>query len=209
MTLDDALAALPFIAILRGLEPSEALNVAAVLRDAGFRILEVPLNSPSPVDSIGKIAARFGNDMLVGAGTVLDRKSVDTVASAGGRLIVSPNFNAEVVGATKRRGLLSIPGVATPSEAFAALDAGADAIKLFPAEMIAPTVVRSMRAVLPREAKLVPVGGIAPDNISAYRQAGATAFGIGSALFKPGKSAAEVAQAAETFARVVKGAQTR
>ena len=209
MTLDDALAALPFIAILRGLEPSEALDVATVLRDAGFRILEVPLNSPSPVDSIGKIAARFGNDMLVGAGTVLDRKSVDTVASAGGRLIVSPNFNAEVVGATKRRGLLSIPGVATPSEAFAALDAGADAIKLFPAEMIAPTVVRSMRAMLPREAKLVPVGGIAPDNISAYRQAGATAFGIGSALFKPGKSAAEVAQAAETFARVVKGAQTR
>ena len=209
MTLDDALAALPFIAILRGLEPSEALDVATVLRDAGFRILEVPLNSPSPVDSIGKIAARFGNDMLVGAGTVLDRKSVDTVASAGGRLIVSPNFNAEVVGATKRRGLLSIPGVATPSEAFAALDAGADAIKLFPAEMIAPTVVRSMRAVLPREAKLVPVGGIAPDNIAAYRRAGATAFGIGSALFKPGKSAAEVAQAAETFARVVKGAQTR
>jgi 2-dehydro-3-deoxyphosphogalactonate aldolase len=204
MTLDEALAALPLIAILRGLEPSEALNVAAVLRDAGFRILEVPLNSPSPLDSIGKIATRFGDDMLVGAGTVLDRNLVDAVASAGGRLIVSPNFNADVVAATKQRDLISIPGVATPSEAFAALDAGADAIKLFPAEMIAPAVVRSMRAVLPREAKLIPVGGIAPDNIAAYRQAGATAFGIGSALFKPGMSAADVARAAEAFAKLVR-----
>jgi 2-dehydro-3-deoxyphosphogalactonate aldolase len=206
VTLDEALAALPLIAILRGLRPQEALDVASVLRDAGFRILEVPLNSPSPLASIETIVRRFGDEMLVGAGTVLDRDAVAAVASAGGQLIVSPNFEAAVVEATKQRGLVSIPGVATPSEAFAALAAGADAIKLFPAEMIAPAVLRSMRAVLPQDAKLIPVGGITPDNIPAYRQAGATGFGIGSALFKPGMSVADVAHAAARFAGVVKGA---
>ncbi|SDR17412.1 2-dehydro-3-deoxyphosphogalactonate aldolase [Rhizobiales bacterium GAS113] len=206
MTLDEALAALPLIAILRGLRPQEALDVASVLRDAGFRILEVPLNSPSPLASIETIVRRFGDEMLVGAGTVLDRDAVAAVASTGGQLIVSPNFEAAVVEATKQRGLVSIPGVATPSEAFAALAAGADAIKLFPAEMIAPAVLRSMRAVLPQDAKLIPVGGITPDNIPAYRQAGATGFGIGSALFKPGMSVADVAHASARFAGVVKGA---
>jgi 2-dehydro-3-deoxyphosphogalactonate aldolase len=206
VTLDEALAALPLIAILRGLRPQEALDVASVLRDAGFRILEVPLNSPSPLASIETIVRRFGDEMLVGAGTVLDRDAVAAVASAGGQLIVSPNFEAAVVEATKQRGLVSIPGVATPSEAFAALAAGADAIKLFPAEMIAPAVLRSMRAVLPQDAKLIPVGGITPDNIPAYRQAGATGFGIGSALFKPGMSVADVAHASARFAGVVKGA---
>jgi 2-dehydro-3-deoxyphosphogalactonate aldolase len=202
MTLDEALAALPLIAILRGLRREEALDIAAALRDAGFRILEVPLNSPSPLASIEAIAARFGDEMLVGAGTVLDRDAVAAVASAGGRLIVSPNFDPKVVEAAREHGLISIPGIATPSEAFAALAAGADAVKLFPAEMIAPAVVRSMRAVLPPEAKLIPVGGITPDNIPAYRQAGATGFGIGSALFKPGMTAVDVAAAAARFAAV-------
>jgi len=204
MQLDDALAALPLIAILRGLVPGEAVDVASALFDAGFRIVEVPLNSPQPLASIERIARRFDDRLLVGAGTVLDLRAVVAVAEAGAGLVVSPNFDAAVVHATKEQRLVSVPGVATPSEAFAALAAGADAIKLFPAEMIAPAVVRSLRAVLPKEARLIPVGGIAPDNLAAYRQAGADAFGIGSALFKPGMSAAEVSRAAATFAELAR-----
>src|SRR5260370_1719246 len=196
MQLDEALAALPLIAILRGLRPQEAVDVASALHDAGFRIVEVPLNSPSPLASIERIVARFGERLLIGAGTVLEVDAVSAVAAAGAHLIVSPNLDAAVVRAAKERGLTSIPGVATPSEAFAALAAGADAIKLFPAEMIGPAVLRSMRAVLPKAARLIPVGGITPANIPAYREAGADAFGIGSALFKPGMSVAEVADGA-------------
>ena len=199
MGFDEAFARLPLIAILRGLRPDEAVDIATVLFDAGFRILEVPLNSPSPLASIERIAARFGERMLIGAGTVLDTQAVAQIAEAGARLVVSPNFEAEVVRAAKARDLVSIPGVATPSEAFAALAAGADALKLFPAEMIAPKVVRSMRAVLPKETRLIPVGGIGPENIPAYREAGADGFGIGSALFKPGMSVGEVAAAAGKF----------
>lgn len=202
MQLDEALSGLPLIAILRGLEPREAADVTAALLDAGFRIVEVPLNSPSPLVSIERIVARFDARMLIGAGTVLDAGAVADVAAAGARLVVSPNFDPEVVRATKQRRLVSIPGVVTPSEAFAALAAGADAIKLFPAEMIAPAVVRSMRAVLPKAAKLIPVGGIGPDNIAAYRRAGADGFGVGSALFKPGMSVPDVARAAAAFAEV-------
>jgi 2-dehydro-3-deoxyphosphogalactonate aldolase len=202
MGLDEALAALPLIAILRGLRPGEAIAVATALFDAGFRILEVPLNSPDPLVSIERIAARFGGRMLVGAGTVLDKDAVTRLERVGATLIVSPNFDPRVVRATKEKGLVSIPGVATPSEAFAALAAGADAIKLFPAEMIAPSVVRSMRAVLPRDAKLIPVGGIALANILAYRDAGADAFGIGSALYKPGLPVKKIAVIAKEFARL-------
>jgi 2-dehydro-3-deoxyphosphogalactonate aldolase len=207
MRLDEALYALPLIAILRGLEPEEALDVATVLFDAGFRVVEVPLNSPSPLLSIERIVARFGERALIGAGTVVGADAVGDVAAAGAHLVVSPNFDAAVVRAAKQRGLFSIPGVATPSEAFAALAAGADALKLFPAEMIAPAVVRSMRAVLPKATKLIPVGGIAPDNIPVYQQAGADAFGIGSALFKPGISIAEIARAAKQFAKVAREAR--
>ena len=199
MDLDEALAALPLIAILRGLQPEEAVDVATAIHDAGFRIVEVPLNSPSPLSSIERIVARFERRMLIGAGTVLDIGALADVAAAGGRLIVSPNFEGEVVRAAKRRGLISVPGVATPSEAFTALAAGADAIKLFPAEMITPAVLRSLRAVLPKEAKLIPVGGITPANIAAYLEAGADGFGIGSALFRPGKSIADIARAASAF----------
>ncbi len=205
MQLDEALAALPLIAILRGLRPQEAVDVASALHDAGFRIVEVPLNSPSPLASIERIVARFGERLLIGAGTVLEVDAVSAVAAAGAHLIVSPNLDAAVVRAAKERGLTSIPGVATPSEAFAALAAGADAIKLFPAEMIGPAVLRSMRAVLPKEARLIPVGGITPANIPAYREAGADAFGIGSALFKPGMSVAEVADGAVAFAAAMRG----
>ncbi|MBV9566558.1 MAG: 2-dehydro-3-deoxy-6-phosphogalactonate aldolase [Hyphomicrobiales bacterium] len=205
MRFDEALTDLPLIAILRGLRPDEAIDIAKALLDAGFRMLEVPLNSPSPLASIERIASRFHGRMLIGAGTVLDAKAVAEVANAGARLVVSPNFNAEVVYATKERGLVSIPGVATPSEAFAALAAGADALKLFPAEMISPKVVRSIRAVLPQETRLIPVGGIGPENMPAYREAGADGFGVGSALFKPGMSVDEVAQAAVRFVEVMRG----
>jgi 2-dehydro-3-deoxyphosphogalactonate aldolase len=204
MQFDEAFATLPLIAILRGLVPEEAVEIATVLFDAGFRVVEVPLNSPSPLVSIERVVARFAERMLIGAGTVLDTSAVVDVAAAGAHLIVSPNFEAAVVRATKERGLVSIPGVATPSEAFAALAAGADALKLFPAEMITPAVLRSMRAVLPKSARLIPVGGITLDNISAYRQAGADAFGIGSALFKPGMSVAQVARAATKFAKAAR-----
>ncbi|MFI4994783.1 MAG: 2-dehydro-3-deoxy-6-phosphogalactonate aldolase [Hyphomicrobiales bacterium] len=204
MDLDEALAALPLIAILRGLQPQEAVDVTTALHDAGFRIVEVPLNSPSPLSSIERIVRRFEGRMLIGAGTVLEIGALADVAAAGGRLIVSPNFEEEVVRSAKRKGLISVPGVATPSEAFAALAAGADAIKLFPAEMITPAVLRSLRAVLPKEAKLIPVGGITPANIAAYLEAGADGFGIGSALFRSGKSIADIARAASAFVEAVR-----
>ncbi len=203
MGFDEAFAKLPLVAILRGLRPDEAVDIATVLFDAGFRILEVPLNSPSPLVSIERIAARFAERLLIGAGTVLDTQAVAQIAEAGARLVVSPNLEVEVVRAAKKLDLISIPGVATPSEAFAALAAGADALKLFPAEMIAPKVVRSIRAVLPKETRLIPVGGVAPENIPAYREAGADGFGIGSALFKPGMSVEEVAAAARKFVEVM------
>jgi 2-dehydro-3-deoxyphosphogalactonate aldolase len=202
MGLDEAITTLPLVAILRGLRSDEAIAVATALFDAGFRMVEVPLNSPDPLVSIRRIAAHFGERMLVGAGTVLEREAVSEIAEAGGTLIVSPNFDVRVVGATKEKGLVSIPGVATPSEAFAALAAGADAIKLFPAEMITPSVVRSMRAVLPTQAKLIAVGGIALANMLAYRHAGADGFGIGSSLYKPGMSVAKIAEAAREFVNV-------
>ena len=201
MTLDEALAELPLIAILRGVVPEEACDVAEALYRAGFRAVEVPLNSPRPHASIGRLAARFGDRMLVGAGTVIGQDAVAKAAEAGARLVVAPNFDPWVVGAARERGLAAVPGVATPSEAFAALAAGADVLKLFPAEMIGPAVVRALRAVLPKAAKLVPVGGIDTANMGAYRTAGADAFGIGSALFKPGLSVEEVARRAALFVR--------
>jgi 2-dehydro-3-deoxyphosphogalactonate aldolase len=176
----------PLIAILRGVTPQEAPEVGRVLWDAGFRILEVPLNSPEPFVSIAALREALP-DALVGAGTVLSPDQVLAVRAGGGQLVISPNFNPEVVKAAKSAGMLAIPGVATPSEAFAALACGADAIKLFPAEMISPAAVKAMRAVLPRDALLLPVGGIGAANMQAYFQAGANGFGIGSSLYSPGK----------------------
>ncbi len=181
------LTACPLIAILRGITPPEAAAVGRVLWDAGFRILEVPLNSPQPFESIAALR-RDLPDALIGAGTMLQATQVREVQAAGGQLIISPNFNAAVMLAALAEGMLSIPGVATPTEAFAALAAGADAIKLFPAEMISPAAVKAMRAVLPREALLLPVGGIGAANMVAYWQAGANGFGIGSSLYSPGKA---------------------
>jgi 2-dehydro-3-deoxyphosphogalactonate aldolase len=198
-TLQEILAPLPLVAILRGVTPDEALAIGEALVGAGFRAIEVPLNSPEPLASIRALADAFGERALIGAGTVRDPADVARIAAAGGRLVVMPHGDAAVIGAAKGRGLLCVPGVATPTEAFAALDAGADALKLFPAEALPPAVVKAWRAVLPEDVWLLPVGGIRPDSMAPYLAAGANGFGLGSALYKPGMTSAEVAANARTF----------
>lgn len=207
--LDTYLKDLPLIAILRGVTPNEIVAVGRALYDAGFRVIEIPLNSPQPYESIRRLTAELGESCLIGAGTVLTEAQVAEVDAAGGRLIVSPNANLAVIRASKAAGLVSAPGVATPSEGFAALDAGADSLKLFPAEQLGPAVVKAWRAVFPKELALLPVGGITPDNMGPYVAAGANGFGLGSALYKPGLSAAQVSANAQAFAagwRAVKNA---
>lgn len=198
--LDTYLKDLPLIAILRGVTPDEIVAVGRALYDAGFRVIEIPLNSPQPFESIRRLTAELGEECLIGAGTVLTEAQVAEVEAAGGRLIVSPNANLAVIRASKAAGLVSAPGVATPSEGFAALDAGADSLKLFPAEQLGPAVVKAWRAVFPKELALLPVGGITPDNMGPYVAAGANGFGLGSALYKPGLSAAQVSANAQAFA---------
>ncbi|AXA94809.1 2-dehydro-3-deoxy-6-phosphogalactonate aldolase [Massilia sp. YMA4] len=195
-----AFASLPLVAILRGLRPDEALGVGTALYDAGFRLIEVPMNSPEPLASIALLARSLPRDCLVGAGTVLSTDVVAQVQGAGGQLIVMPHADVEVIRAAKAAGMICVPGVATPTEAFAAARAGADALKLFPAELITPTIVRAMRAVLPPTLPLLPVGGITPENMDEYRAAGVAGFGLGSALFRPGMDAATVAANARRFA---------
>ena len=166
--------------------------------DSGFALIEVPLNSPQPLQSIAALTELFPQT-LIGAGTVLNTQQVKDVHAAGGRLVVSPNFNPAVVAQALALGMVVLPGVATPTEAFAALDAGAHGLKLFPAEMISVATVKALRAVLPKDAALMPVGGITPDNMAAYRAAGATGFGLGSALYAPGCNAQEVRNKAQLF----------
>lgn len=196
--LQSALQGVPLVAILRGIAPNEAIGVGQALVDAGWHMIEVPLNSPRPLSSIAALTAAFPH-LLIGAGTVLDPEQVHEVHKAGGKLVVAPNFNADVVRAAVDLGMVCLPGVFTPTEAFAALDAGATGLKLFPAEMIPPAAVKAMRAVLPASTLLFPVGGITTANMGAYVAAGANGFGIGSALYKPGRSAADVKQAALDF----------
>jgi 2-dehydro-3-deoxyphosphogalactonate aldolase len=198
--LDTYLKDLPLIAILRGVTPDEIVPVGRALYDAGFRVIEIPLNSPQPFESIRRLTAELGESCLIGAGTVLTEAQVAEVDAAGGRLIVSPNANLAVIRASKAAGLVSAPGVATPSEGFAALDAGADSLKLFPAEQLGPAVVKAWRAVFPKELALLPVGGITADNMGPYVAAGANGFGLGSALYKPGLTAAQVSANAQAFA---------
>jgi 2-dehydro-3-deoxyphosphogalactonate aldolase len=193
-----AMTALPLVAILRGLRPDEALPVGQALLGTGWRLIEVPLNSPQPLQSIEALAAALPA-ALVGAGTVLSAAQVREVHAAGGQLVVSPNFEAEVVREALRLGLVCLPGVMTATEALAALRAGATGLKLFPAEMITPAVLKALRAVLPGPTLLLPVGGITPGNMAAYRAAGASGFGIGSALYAPGMTAAKVAENAMAF----------
>jgi 2-dehydro-3-deoxyphosphogalactonate aldolase len=189
----------PLVAIIRGVTPAEVEGVGEALIGAGIRIVEVPLNSPDPLASIERLARRFGDEALIGAGTVLQPAQVREVADAGGRIVVSPSTRIEVIEATVAAGLVSSPGYFTPSEAFAALDAGAHVLKLFPAEAAPPAVVKAQRAVLPKHVPLVVVGGVTPDRMAAYRAAGADGFGLGSALYRPGASAAEVAENARAF----------
>ena len=193
-----ALQTVPLVAILRGIKPAEALPVGQVLLSTGWTLIEVPLNSPQPLDSLAALVSAFPQ-ALIGAGTVLSVDDVRDVHAAGGQLIVSPNFNPAVVREAVRLGLVCLPGVMTASEAFAALESGATGLKIFPAEMITPAVVKALRAVLPPGTVVMPVGGITPSNMRAYLAAGVDGFGIGSALYKPGMPAAEVAEHAMTF----------
>jgi 2-dehydro-3-deoxyphosphogalactonate aldolase len=189
----------PLIAILRGVTPQEVLPIVDILVEEGIRIVEVPLNSPAPLESIALIAQQFGDVVVTGAGTVLDASSVDAVASAGGEIIVAPNCDAEVIARARILGLEPFPGVATPTEAFAAIRASAQCLKLFPAEGLGPGILKAWRSVLPPEVMLIPVGGVTPANLAAFRSAGATAFGVGSSLYKAGASIDDVRKAARQF----------
>jgi 2-dehydro-3-deoxyphosphogalactonate aldolase len=199
-TLDEC----PLIAIVRGVTPDEAEAIGDAIYDGGIRIIEVPLNSPQPLDSIERLARRLGDRMLVGGGTVLSAEDVGRVREAGGRIIVSPNSNAAVISATAAAGLISCPGYFTPSEGFAALQAGATALKLFPAEAATPQVLKAQLAVIPKDVPVLVVGGISPDNMGPWRAAGAAGFGLGSGLYKPGQSPAQTVERARAY---VAGAQ--
>lgn len=192
-------AACPLVAIIRGVTPGEAEDIGEALVSAGIRIIEVPLNSPDPFNSIARLARALGDRALVGAGTVLDVENVARVADAGGRIVVSPNTNTEVIRATVARGLVASPGYFTPSEAFAALGAGAHALKLFPAEAASPAVVKAQRAVLPKDVPLLVVGGVTPQTMADYIAAGADGFGLGGGLYRPGDSADETHRRARSY----------
>jgi len=199
-TLARYLEPLPLIAVLRGITPEEIPAVGEALVARGFRILEVPLNSPRPFASIRALADRFGEQCLVGAGTVLSVDEVTQVNAAGGRLVVMPHGETALIREAKRQGLVCVPGVATPTEAFAALAAGADGLKMFPAEQMPPSALKAWRAVLPRDALVFPVGGIRPDSMAPYWAAGADGFGTGSNLYAPGAPVAEVDKSAAAYA---------
>lgn len=201
-TFERAFAGLPLVAILRGLTPADAVPVGRALVDAGFRVLEVPLNSPDPFASVEALARAFAAadpDVVVGAGTVLDPADVDRLADAGGRLVVMPHGDPAVIAAAKAAGLACLPGVATPTEGFAALRAGADALKLFPAETLGPATLQAWRAVFPKATRFLPVGGVVPDTMRPWLDAGAAGFGLGSALYKPGMTVVEVGRRAAAF----------
>lgn len=195
----DRLDALPLVAILRGLTPEEAIDVGEALLGAGFTCLEVPLNSPRPLDSIRRLRDALGDRAVVGAGTVLTPQAVRDVVDAGGQIIISPNADPEVIRETVAVGALSMPGVFTATEAFAALKAGAQVLKLFPSEIAGPVGLKALRAVLPADQRLYAVGGVTPDNLAGWAAAGASGYGIGGALFKPGMTAAEVGERARAF----------
>lgn len=205
----DYLSPLPLVAVLRGITPAETPSIAQALVDEGFRILEVPLNSPQPFESIGMLAKRHGDRCLVGAGTVVDAQDVARVRAAGGRLIVMPHADVAVVHEAKRQAMMCVPGVATPTEAFAALAAGADALKLFPAEAMVPAVLRAWRAVLPASALVLPVGGIRADSMAPWWAEGAAGFGTGSNLYKPGADVVHVQATAKAYAAAFRALPAR
>ena len=196
---DAAFRRCPLVAILRGVAPDEVVAIGEALVAAGFGLIEVPLNSPQPLDSIARLAGALAGRAIIGAGTVLRTAEVAAVQAAGGVMIVSPNTNVSVIAAAARASLISLPGVLTPSEAFDALDAGASALKLFPAEGASPALLKAMRAVLPGDVRVLPVGGITPDVLAPWLKAGAAGFGLGSALYAPGLTPEAVAARARNF----------
>ena len=199
MDWDDCFGSLPLIAILRGVASTEVGTIGGALSDAGFRIIEVPLNSPDPFDSISLLTDALKPTVLVGGGTVLTADDVERVHDAGGKLVVAPNLNPSVADAARRLGMIYCPGVQTATEAFKALDLGAAALKLFPAEMIPPAAVKALGAVLPKGTATIPVGGITPDTMEPYLTAGASGFGLGSALYKAGATSDAVKRNADAF----------
>ncbi len=203
-TMKDWLARSPLIAILRGIRPDEAEAVCAALEENGVLIAEIPLNSPDPLDSIARLARRFGDRMLIGAGTVMTPAQVREIADCGGRIIVTPHAATDVVRAAKSAGILAAPGFVTPTEAFGLLAAGADAIKLFPAEQAGPGYLQALRAVLPKEVMVLPVGGVDATNIQVWQRAGAAGYGIGSSIYKPGDTAADVARKASALTKALR-----
>ncbi|HVJ40035.1 MAG TPA: 2-dehydro-3-deoxy-6-phosphogalactonate aldolase [Dongiaceae bacterium] len=194
-----ALQQMPIVAILRGIKPEEVGWAFDVLSAAGIRLIEVPLNSPAPYDSIRRLQQLAGNDLLVGAGTVLSVAQVEDLHAIGAKLVVAPNCDTAVIRAAKAYGMAVLPGAFTPSEAFAALHAGADGLKMFPGELLPPAAVKAWRTVMPPETLLLPVGGVTADNMAAYIAASADGFGIGSSLYKPGVDAAELKRRVDTF----------
>lgn len=198
------LAQCPLVAIIRGVTPDEAVAIGGAVQEAGIRIIEVPLNSPEPLKSIGNLAKQLGDEMLVGAGTVLDPADVQRVRDAGGRIVVSPDTNPDVISAAVKAGLVSSPGYFTPSEAFTAIVAGAHALKLFPAEAASPAVLKAQLAVLPKDVPVLVVGGVRPDSMQPWLEAGAAGFGLGGGLYKPGQSAAETLEKARSYVAEVR-----
>jgi 2-dehydro-3-deoxyphosphogalactonate aldolase len=203
MGLRDWLARCPLVAILRGVRPEEVEAIGDALLGEGIAVIEVPLNSPEPIESIRRLAARCGGRALVGAGTVLDPADCARIAAAGGQLVVTPHADPEVVRAAKAAGMLAVPGFMTPAEAFALLKAGADGLKLFPAEAASPAVVKALLAVLPKGTAILPVGGMEPATLAPWRAAGAAGFGIGSAIYKPGDDAAAVGAKARALVQAL------
>ena len=191
--------ACPLVAIIRGVKPDEAAGIGAAILEAGIRIIEVPLNSPDPLESIRRLASSLGERALIGAGTVLAPEQIAEVKTAGGRLIVSPNTNVEVIEEAVAAGMVSSPGFFTPSDAFDALEAGAHALKLFPAEAASPAVLKSLKAVLPPHVPVIVVGGVSPASMEPWLHAGADGFGLGGGLYKAGQSPAETAEKARAY----------
>jgi len=202
---ENVLSVRPLVAILRGLRPEEAADIGQALVAAGILCAEVPLNSPNAPDSIAILKRAHGHKLMVGAGTVLSVQEVAMVAACGAELVVSPNINPAVIAATKAARLLSIPGFATPSEAFAGLEAGADALKAFPTDVVSPGALRALREVLPAHMPLIPVGGVTIEKMREYKKAGAAGFGIGSAIYRPGSDAATVLKKAKDFVEAFDG----
>ena len=207
MKLEDALEACGIVAILRGVTPDEVIAVSQTLYDAGIRVVEVPLNSPEPFVSIEKLSKTFADKMVVGAGTVLSVQEVNVLKAHGGEISVSPDCNEEVIARAVALGMEPLPGVFTPTEAFAAIHAGAKHLKLFPAEMASPATIKAWKAVLPKHVKIYAVGGVTPENMGDWLSAGASGFGIGSSLYKPGTSMAKISESAHSLVSAWKRAK--